>query len=252
MILTAILDSACKDPAQQIHPAPGLAEALDLIQYVANSHNTFAAQWLREIRGTWAQLCTRLDMPEGYRAIERRLGVLAGARSRPRSRLRSRPRESSTGYRGNGSLLETAESVNASSLFSARAGPVRSGSDSAAYEENTTPARSGDTVGADFLSVDSAAVPDVGGGAPDPQSQSILADLDVWSDINHLWAPLPEDWGEVFQNQNENENENDDAAANAIPQSLYQNIYGSREWTFTGEDMGDFAELGRHVGGASL
>lgn len=247
MILTAILDSACKDPTQQIHPAPGLAEALDLIQYVANSHNTFAAQWLREIRGTWAQLCTRLDMPEGYRAIERRLGVLAGARSRPRSR----PRESSTGYRGKGSPLDVAESVNASSLFSARAGPVRSGSGgSAAYEENTTPVRSGDTVGADFLNGDSGGVPDVGGGAPDPQSQSILADLDVWSDINHLWAPLPEDWGEVFQNQNQDEN--DDAAANAIPQSLYQNIYGSREWTFTGEDMGDFAELGRHVGGASL
>lgn len=244
MILTAILDSACKDPAQQIHPAPGLAEALDLIQYVANSHNTFAAQWLREIRGTWAQLCIRLDMPEGYRAIERRLG--------------SRPRESSTGYRGNGSPLDTAESVNASSLFPARAGPVRSsggsgsGSGSAAYEENTTPVRSGDTVGAEFLDGDSAAVPDVGGGAPDPQSQSILADLDVWSDINHLWAPLPEDWGEVFQSQSQNQDENDDGGANAIPQSLYQNIYGSREWTFTGEDMGDFAELGRHVGGASL
>ncbi len=250
MILTAILDSACKDPSQQIHPAPGLAEALDLVQYVADSHNTFVAQWLCEITRTWAQLCTRLDMPEGYRAIDRRLELgsaasttAAAAAARPRSR--PSPREILP--------LDATEPVNASSSssFPARAGhghgPVHS------YEETTTttPFRSSGepAAGPNFLNGDA-------GGASDPQSQSILADLDIWSDINHLWGPLPEDWGEMFQGQNQNQNPNQDesdegtATASAIPQSLYQNIYGSREWTFTGEDMGDFAELGRHVGGA--
>lgn len=236
MILAAILDSACKDPSQQIHPAPGLAEALDLIQYVANHHNTFAAQWLREIRGTWAQLCTRLDMPDGYRAIERRLVFPVQAST-------AGPRGNSTASRGNGSPLDAAESGNASSSLSVH----NTSNGSGAYEENATPFRSGNPGGSGFLNGDSGGVPDVGAVAPDPQSQSILADLDIWSDINHLWAPLPEDWGEVFQ-----QDDDDDAAgsATAIPQSLYQNIYGSREWTFTGVDMGDFAELGRHVGGA--
>ena len=242
MILTAILDSACKDPSQQIHPAPGLAEALDLVKYVAGSHNTFAAQWLCEITRTWAQLCTRLDMPEAYRAIERRLGSAASIAAAARPRSQPSPRETLP--------LGAMEPVSgsSSSSFPARAGhghgPVHS------YEEATTPFRtSGEPDGPDFLNGDP-------GGAPDPQSQSILADLDIWSDINHLWGPLPGDWGEVFQGQNQNQNPNQDesdegtATASAIPQSLYQNIYGSREWTFTGEDMGDFAELGRHVGGA--
>ena len=84
------------------------------------------------------------------------------------------------------------------------------------------------------------AVIDNGNGLLDlgaPEQQSILADLDLWSDINYLWAPLPEDW-EIPQT-------NDNAT---IPQSLYQNIYENQQWVLTGEDMGDFAELGRHVG----
>lgn len=243
MILTAILDSACKDRSQQLHPAPGLAEALDLIQYVADSHNTFAAQWLCEITRTWAQLCTRLDMPEGYRAIERRL-ELGSAASTTAARPRSRPSPRET------LPLDATEPVNASSSssFPARAGHGHGHGPVHSYEETTTtPFRSSGELaaGPDFLNGDP-------GGAPDPHSQSILADLDIWSDINHLWGPLPEDLGEMFQGENQNQDESDERTANAsaIPQSLYQNIYGSREWTFTGEDMGDFAELGRHVGGA--
>ncbi|KAL4787200.1 hypothetical protein BJX76DRAFT_363972 [Aspergillus varians] len=195
MILTAILDSACTEN-QRIHPLPGLGEALDLIQYVAKYENKFAAQWLHEIRTTWAQLCTRLDMPESYRAISRKIT--------PETSI---------------SREESASQVADSANVSAEAQTADQG-------DNTPPTHGtgpGMLNGAFEI------------GAPEPQS--ILADLDIWGDINHLWAPLPEDWG-TFQ----------DAESAAVPQSLYQNIYGNQHWAFTGEDMGDFAELGRRVG----
>ncbi|KAL4791203.1 hypothetical protein BDV19DRAFT_381745 [Aspergillus venezuelensis] len=182
MILAAILDSACIED-QRIQPSPGLSEALDLIHHVAGHENKFAAQWLCDIKRTWAQLCTRLDMPEPYKNISRRVSF--------DSPLTQRAKPSQTPDCDNEPLRHDAVLDNVNGLL------------------------------------------DLGA----PEQQSILADLDLWSDINYLWAPLPEDC--------EMPHNNDDTV---IPQSLYQNIYGNQQWALTGEDMGDFAELGRHVG----
>ncbi|KAL4910747.1 hypothetical protein BDW74DRAFT_172215 [Aspergillus multicolor] len=191
MILTAILDSSCKSD-QRIQPSPGLGEALDLIQYVANHENEFAAQWLHEIQRTWAQLCSRLDMPESYRALTRKV------------------------------IPETSE----------RNGDASRAEDSANVSGQMRSMHQDDTGTRQYSGVD---IPNGNFEMAAPEPQSILADLDIWDDINHLWAPLPENY-ETFQN--------DESAT--ISQSIYQNIYGNPRWTFTGEDMGDFAELGRH------
>ncbi|KAL4967999.1 uncharacterized protein BDV14DRAFT_206718 [Aspergillus stella-maris] len=180
MILAAILDSACTEN-QRIQPTPGLSEALDLIHHVADHENKFAAQWLCDIEKTWAQLCTRLDMPESYKNISRRVS--------PDDSLTQTARPSQVPDDADNTRIETPDRDNT---------PLRQGA---------------------------------------PEQQSILADLDLWSDINYLWAPLPEDWEMPQNNHNA-----------TIPQSLYQNIYGNQQWALTGEDMGDFAELGRHVG----
>ncbi|RDW94058.1 fungal specific transcription factor domain-containing protein [Aspergillus mulundensis] len=191
MILTAILDSSCEDD-QRIQPSPGLGEALGLIQYVADHENKFAARWFHEIQRTWAQLCSRLDMPESYRALTRKA-----------------PREAPD---QTGDASQAAGSTNVS------------GQGRSTHQDDTSTRQ---YPGVDILNGDFEMT------APEPQS--ILADLDIWGDINHLWAPLPENY-ETFQNEE----------SAAIPQSLYQNIYGNQRWAFTGEDMGDFAELGRH------
>ncbi|KAL4875811.1 hypothetical protein BJY04DRAFT_151626 [Aspergillus karnatakaensis] len=193
MILTAILDSAC-EVDQRIQPSPGLAEALDLIRYVASYDNRFAAHWLEEIQRTWAQLCTRLDMPESYRTLARGIPLTEPL---------------------NQDMDTSEETYLANASASAQAAGHRNAL-----------ARNGVDSG---LPQDSFEI-----GIPDPQS--ILADLDIWGDINHLWDPLPENF-EASQSE----------AGATLPPSFYHNLYTSQPWTLTGEDMGDFAELGRHV-----
>lgn len=73
----------------------------------------------------------------------------------------------------------------------------------------------------------------IGRGQQD--TQTILADRNIWEDMNYLWAPPSENWKAL---------QSEEAVA---PQSLYSNFYGSRNWTFTGEDIEDFAEFERHV-----
>ncbi|KAL4933954.1 uncharacterized protein BDV17DRAFT_71121 [Aspergillus undulatus] len=204
MILAAILDSTCKDD-QKIQPSPGLSEALGLIQHVASYENKFAAHWLREIQKTWAKLCTRLDMPEPYRHLALTRDVHSKA---PLSHHKGTPQ---AGHPVNNFTSTQTQTSN----------------------RETTPRRQ------NAGNANNGIIGTTGTNVPD--QQSILADLDMWGDINYLWAPLPlpEDW-EASQNENEE--------SATIPQSLYQNIYGNQQWVLTGEDMGDFAELNRHVG----
>ncbi|KAJ6445472.1 fungal specific transcription factor domain-containing protein [Purpureocillium lavendulum] len=66
MILTEVLDSACADDLK-INPSPGLGEALDLMEHVASYGNKFAQQSLEDIRKTWIQLCSRLNIDRPIR-----------------------------------------------------------------------------------------------------------------------------------------------------------------------------------------
>ncbi|KAI7765278.1 hypothetical protein LZL87_009807 [Fusarium oxysporum] len=48
LILTAVFDSACEDK-DKINPSPGLGEAMESLQYLADNHNTTAVERLQEI-----------------------------------------------------------------------------------------------------------------------------------------------------------------------------------------------------------
>lgn len=49
MLLTEIFDSAC-EPEQRISPSPGLQEAIEMLQYLADRGNKIAAQRLAEVQ----------------------------------------------------------------------------------------------------------------------------------------------------------------------------------------------------------
>ncbi|UNI19256.1 hypothetical protein JDV02_005452 [Purpureocillium takamizusanense] len=152
MILTEVLDSVCPDD-QRINPAPGLGEALGLMEHVASYGNRFAQQSLDEIRKTWAQLCTRFNI-----TISDRLAECA-----PRS-----PRPENEG--GHGSNIGRTANLSNPLILPHMQYPRR------------TSLRDELMSGLDRSSLD----------VDQNGTQSILADLDI-RDMNYLWTPLLED-----------------------------------------------------------
>lgn len=58
MILTAIFDSTLEDE-QKLNPSPGLDDALEILQYLADRGNHFAAERLEVIRSIWSDFPVR-------------------------------------------------------------------------------------------------------------------------------------------------------------------------------------------------
>jgi proline utilization trans-activator len=63
MLLTKIFDSACK-PENRINPSPGLQDAMDMLQYLADRGNIFAREKFREVQGAWDHLSVTLQVHE--------------------------------------------------------------------------------------------------------------------------------------------------------------------------------------------
>ncbi|KAH7208668.1 hypothetical protein DER44DRAFT_823308 [Fusarium oxysporum] len=64
LILTAVFDSACEDK-DKINPLPGLGEAMESLQYLADNHNTTAVERLQEINDILHHLPEHLRTNEG-------------------------------------------------------------------------------------------------------------------------------------------------------------------------------------------
>lgn len=64
LILTALFDSACEDE-DKINPSPGLGEAMESLQYLADNHNTTAVERLQEIHEILHHLPEHLRRNEG-------------------------------------------------------------------------------------------------------------------------------------------------------------------------------------------
>ncbi|KAF4472492.1 fungal specific transcription factor domain-containing [Fusarium albosuccineum] len=62
MLLAKIFDSAC-EPDQRINPAPGLQEAMEMLQYLADRGNAYARQRFREVQSVWGHLSAILQVP---------------------------------------------------------------------------------------------------------------------------------------------------------------------------------------------
>ncbi|KAK7217776.1 hypothetical protein V2G26_005779 [Clonostachys chloroleuca] len=63
LILTVVFDSACEDK-DKINPSPGLAEALENLQYLSDNHNTTATERLQEVQDIWRHLPEHLRTNE--------------------------------------------------------------------------------------------------------------------------------------------------------------------------------------------
>ncbi|KAJ3544894.1 hypothetical protein NM208_g2788 [Fusarium decemcellulare] len=62
MLLAKIFDSAC-EPDQRINPAPGLQEAMEMLQYLADHGNVYARQRFQEVQSVWGHLSALLQVP---------------------------------------------------------------------------------------------------------------------------------------------------------------------------------------------
>ncbi|KAF4999856.1 hypothetical protein FDECE_11387 [Fusarium decemcellulare] len=62
MLLAKIFDSAC-EPDQRINPAPGLQEAMEMLQYLADHGNAYARQRFQEVQSVWGHLSAILQVP---------------------------------------------------------------------------------------------------------------------------------------------------------------------------------------------
>lgn len=70
----------------------------------------------------------------------------------------------------------------------------------------------------------------------------MLLDTDLWDNFSHLWVPTVDNTGENTQQDN--------TMADFGPDEVfkfYHSMYNNPDWSLTGEDFEDFAELGRHI-----
>ncbi|KAJ4154669.1 hypothetical protein NW765_015703 [Fusarium oxysporum] len=80
LILTAVFDSACEDK-DKLNPSPGLADAMESLQCLADNHNTTAVERLQEIHEILHHLPENLrtnegtTVPSGYRSQSAHINV---------------------------------------------------------------------------------------------------------------------------------------------------------------------------------
>ncbi|RMJ09572.1 hypothetical protein CDV36_010812 [Fusarium kuroshium] len=63
MLLTMIFDSAC-EPSQRLNPTPGLKDAMEMLNYMAEHGNTFARQRFQEVQSVRDHLSAALNSHE--------------------------------------------------------------------------------------------------------------------------------------------------------------------------------------------
>jgi proline utilization trans-activator len=96
--------------------------------------------------------------------------------------------------------------------------------------------------GTDLVNMGNAGVDLVPGQGQTSPEDFMLLDTDLWDNFNNLWVPMPEGAGDNQQQ--------DMMMADIPPDDFYKycySMYNNPDWDLTGEDVGDFAELGRHI-----
>ncbi|KAK2055294.1 hypothetical protein LY76DRAFT_596179 [Colletotrichum caudatum] len=212
MILTLIIDSTCEEGGK-LAPRPGLSEALEILDYLAGRGNEFALQRAQEVRRMRDHLSAFLDIPKNS----------------PREFRTHRPGMASTG----------AEDSEQSSTMVLSA----TGNEGDEAQVGATVSRP-----ADRVSLASS------GRASQLGSRSLL-DSSLWNDISYLWmqpaaavaaTSASNDEGQSLKQQTE-------GMAELLPEDVFDwnSIYRNQDLSLTGQDLGDFGELERHILGFS-
>ncbi|KAI8669582.1 hypothetical protein NCS57_00773500 [Fusarium keratoplasticum] len=96
--------------------------------------------------------------------------------------------------------------------------------------------------GTELVNMGSTGVDLVPGQGQTSPEDFMLLDTDLWDNFNNLWVPMPDGAGDNQQQ--------DMMMADIPPDDFYKycySMYNNPDWDLTGEDVGDFAELGRHI-----
>uniref|UniRef100_A0A0D2XQ09 Transcription factor domain-containing protein n=1 Tax=Fusarium oxysporum (strain Fo5176) TaxID=660025 RepID=A0A0D2XQ09_FUSOF len=184
MILAAILDSVCEE-SMKINPKPGLTQALEEIQHLADHGNTYARERLQEVKRLWKVMAQK---------------------------------------------IESLQVVNVSPQGPPGEGQTTNG---VAQTNGATPSGFGGLHRGELL--------------PGDQSQTspedfMPLDTDLWDNFSNLWVPMPE----VVEGGSQQEMMMGDIPTDDFYKHCYS-MYNNPDWDLTGEDVGDFAELGRHI-----
>jgi proline utilization trans-activator len=183
MILAAILDSVCEEKLK-INPKPGLTQALEELQHLADHGNTYARERLHEVKRLWKVMAQKIEAlqvvhvsPQGPNADGQRVA------------------------RSNGAT------------------PAAFG-DAGMHQGELLPGSQGQTSPEDFH----------------------LLDTGLWDNFSNLWVPMPE----TAEGDPQQEIIMADVPTDDFFKHCYS-MYNNPDWDLTGEDVGDFAELGRHI-----
>ncbi|KAM5344696.1 hypothetical protein ACJ41O_010558 [Fusarium nematophilum] len=186
MLLTKIFDSAC-DPDQRIDPVPGLQEAMDMLQYLADRGNAFARQRFQEVQSVWSHLSTILQVPDTLDSGAAQVNPTSTAEPNSQENQHHIPSASPvTGAQGDEEGL--------------------------AQSEGNLPAN----------------------GYP-------------WDAL--MWNNIPDMWVHPMDSTSEGYSMGNLVADLPLEDSFdqYQSLLNDPDWVLTGQDVGDFAELRRHV-----
>ncbi|KAM0331160.1 hypothetical protein ACHAPQ_006123 [Fusarium lateritium] len=183
MILAAILDSVCEENLK-INPKPGLTQALEELQHLADHGNTYARERLHEVKRLWKVMAQKIEAlqvvnvsPQGLSADGQRITHPNGAT------------------------------------------PAAFG-DAGMQQTELLPGSQGQTSPEDFH----------------------LLDTGLWDNFSNLWVPMPE----TADGDPQQEMMMADIPTDDFFKHCYS-MYNNPDWDLTGEDVGDFAELGRHI-----
>ncbi|KAF4960069.1 hypothetical protein FSARC_10564 [Fusarium sarcochroum] len=210
LILTVVFDSACEDK-DKINPSPGLGEALENLQYLADNHNTTAIERLQEIHNIWHHLSEHLQINESTAAPSR-------CRSQP---ARDNARQLAHDGRQGSIVHDNTELLDNNIATGNITQPVTDPGQTRQPEPH----------------LNSIEQDNMGMGLEAPHLVS-----DFVSDMSQAWVPSSANVGTV---------PSDDLIPTDIPMDEYygyfQSLLDNSDWYLTGQDVGDLAEFGRHV-----
>lgn len=194
MILVAILDSVC-DEGQRFGPSPGLQDALETMQYLADHGSKHALQRIHDLKNICKTMANKIQSLQGMNNDH-----------------------------------ASGDSMAAQNLANGITVP---------NERNmvSTPGLN-KNVDSTLGSLDSS----VAGQQQDTPNPDMQLEPDLWDNFATIWIPPTDNRGEnLYQ---------DVSMADVSPDEYYKayfSMYNNADWSLTGEEMGGFAELGRHI-----
>ncbi|KNB17907.1 hypothetical protein FOXG_15612 [Fusarium oxysporum f. sp. lycopersici 4287] len=210
LLLTVVFDSACEEK-DKMNPSPGLGEALQILQYLADNHNTNAIERLHEVKNLWHQLSEHLHLKESTTAPSQ--GPMQSTRGSPL-------RHGANSNQASISRHNTELPLNLDIIGES----VQLGSN------NDKPSQ----LEPHFDNLEGS-------------NRSMDLDVDHGistfpSEVSQIWMPSATSIGTIPGN---------DLLLTDIPLDEYhgyfQSLLDNSDWCLTGQDVGDLAEFGRHV-----